>query len=115
MEIGSHTVSHPILSTICIEESRKEIEASRSRLQAITGQTVDLFAYPNGRPGQDFTMDHAELLSTLGFVGAVTTGKGVATRDTSPLLLPRFTPWDRTPQRFSLRLLQNALQSRNAA
>jgi hypothetical protein len=71
---------------------------------------VRLFAYPNGRPGLDFTEHHAALLDRLGFDAAVTTEKGTANLGTDPLLLPRFTPWDRTRTRFILRLYQNALQ-----
>lgn len=109
MEIGGHTISHPILSTLNAKQARAEIEGGRERLAAITGKPVKLFAYPNGRPGQDFTKEHVALLRELEFDAAVTTANGTAGFDTDPLLLPRFTPWDRTETRFTLRLYQNAL------
>lgn len=109
MEIGGHTVSHPILSTLTDEQARAEIRGGKERLEAIIGKSVVLFAYPNGRPERDFTARHVELVRDLGFDAAVTTASGTATRDTNPFLLPRFTPWDRTPDRFTLRLFRNAL------
>jgi peptidoglycan/xylan/chitin deacetylase (PgdA/CDA1 family) len=109
MEIGGHTVSHPILSVLTQQQARAEIASGKERLEAITGHSVKLFAYPNGRPGHDFTEAHIALCKELGFVAAVTTARGTARQDTNPFLLPRFTPWDRTPTRFTLRLYQNAL------
>ena len=111
MEVGGHTISHPILSTLTHRQARAEIGGGKEQLEAITGQPVKLFAYPNGRPGQDFTEAHIALCRELGFVAAVTTARGTARRDTNPFLLPRFTPWDRTPTRFTLRLYQNALRN----
>jgi len=109
MEIGGHTISHPILSTLTEQQARIEIAGGKEKLEAISGQSVNLFAYPNGVPGKDFTDNHVALLKELGFIAAVTTAKGAARHATDPFLLPRFTPWDRTPMRFTLRLYQNAL------
>jgi peptidoglycan/xylan/chitin deacetylase (PgdA/CDA1 family) len=115
MEIGGHTISHPILSTLTDQQARAEIGGGKAQLEAITGQPVTLFAYPNGVPVRDFTDRHVALLKELGFIAAVTTAKGVARRNTDPFLLPRFTPWDRTPTRFTVRLYQNALLNLNSA
>lgn len=46
--IGSHTLTHPLLSACDQEQSRNEIETSREKLQEILGRPVDLFAYPYG-------------------------------------------------------------------
>jgi peptidoglycan/xylan/chitin deacetylase (PgdA/CDA1 family) len=107
MEVGAHTVSHPILNSISDEQGHYEIESSRQRLAEITGRPVHLFAYPNGKPGSDYDLRHVQIVRELGFRGAVSTAWGVATRSTNVLQLPRFTPWDRTPTRFLARLLQN--------
>lgn len=46
--IGSHTVSHPILTTLSAREQTEELTASRARLEAQLGREVDIFCYPNG-------------------------------------------------------------------
>lgn len=46
--IGSHTLTHPILTTIDDEALAHEIVDSRRLLEERLGRTVDLFCYPNG-------------------------------------------------------------------
>lgn len=51
MEFGSHTVSHPILSTIADPALlRRELEDSKARLESETGRPVIALAYPVGGP-----------------------------------------------------------------
>lgn len=110
MDIGAHTHSHPILSRVSRETARAEIERGRDELQAMIGQRITLFAYPNGFPGSDYTSEHVQLVRDLGFSAAVSTAWGCALRKSDPYELPRFTPWDMTPARFSARLLHNYLR-----
>jgi peptidoglycan/xylan/chitin deacetylase (PgdA/CDA1 family) len=107
MEIGAHTVTHSLLRDLSDAEARHEVAASRSRLCEITGGSVPVFAYPNGRPGKDYGPRDVELVRDLGFEAAVSTAWGAGTAHSDPLQVPRFTPWDRTPKRFSLRLMHN--------
>jgi peptidoglycan/xylan/chitin deacetylase (PgdA/CDA1 family) len=107
MEIGAHTVSHPVLTAISNADARAEIANSRARLQEIIQAPVRLFAYPNGKPGQDFEKRHSNMLRSQGFDAAVTTAWGAARPDTDPFMLPRFTPWDRSSSGFLLRLASN--------
>ena len=48
IEIGSHTLTHPILTTISDELLVKEIQESRYKLEKITGKQILSFCYPNG-------------------------------------------------------------------
>jgi peptidoglycan/xylan/chitin deacetylase (PgdA/CDA1 family) len=48
VEIGPHTVTHPILSHVDAEASRREIEASWRRVCAEVPGALPVFAYPNG-------------------------------------------------------------------
>lgn len=107
MTIGAHTVSHPILARVADSAARSEMIQSRQRLESISGRKVELFAYPNGKPGTDYTATHVQLAREVGFSAAVSTGWGTATRDSDIFQLPRFTPWDRTAMRYSLRLARN--------
>jgi peptidoglycan/xylan/chitin deacetylase (PgdA/CDA1 family) len=109
MEIGAHTVTHPILARIPIDVARREIADGRDALQTITGTPVTLFAYPNGKPGSDYKGEHVDAVRALGFDAAVTTSWGVARIATDPLQLPRFTPWDGTASRIAMRFIRNLL------
>ncbi len=105
--LGAHTVNHPILESIDDEQAAFEIRQSKQTIEQITGRPVTLFAYPNGVPGTDFSQRHVQLLKQSGFSAAVTTQRGVAGTNCDRYLLPRFTPWDKTPLRFLIRLLEN--------
>ena len=109
MEIGAHTVGHPILTAISNAQARAEIADGRARLQEIIQSQVDLFAYTNGKPGQDFEERHVAMLRSQGFVAAVTTACGAARAGTDPFYLPRFTPSERGNSRFLLRIARNLL------
>jgi peptidoglycan/xylan/chitin deacetylase (PgdA/CDA1 family) len=109
MEIGAHTVTHPILAKIGLDAARQEIERGRERLEEIIGDKVRLFAYPNGRPLQDYRGEHVALARQLGFEAAVSAAWGAARAGDDQYQIPRFTPWDRTNWRFGLRLVKNVL------
>ena len=49
MDIGSHTVSHPILSTIEHEQLKFELEQSKQRIEEIISDEVVSIAYPVGQ------------------------------------------------------------------
>lgn len=110
MEIGGHTVTHPIFSVIDDATVRREIVEGREQLESIIGGRVSLFAYPNGRPGTDYKPVHVGIVRGMGFTAAVSTAWGVCSADSDLYQLPRFCPWDRTPTRFGLRLLRNYLR-----
>lgn len=107
VEIGNHTVSHPVLTAVDDATVMKELQQSSCDIEAVIQQPVRHFAYPNGIPGTDFNPRHRQLIKDLGFASAVTTHWGVAAQTTNRWELPRFTPWDQTPQRFAARLIMN--------
>jgi peptidoglycan/xylan/chitin deacetylase (PgdA/CDA1 family) len=115
MTIGAHTVNHPILNRISEEEARSEIALGRKRLEEIIGAPVRLFAYPNGKPAEDYGLSHVRLVRELGFDGAVTTAWGTARHDADPFQLPRFGPWDRQRWKYGLRLLKNLTEPATGA
>jgi peptidoglycan/xylan/chitin deacetylase (PgdA/CDA1 family) len=107
MGIGAHTVSHPILTQVDDATARREIEDSRSALQGITGSRIEFFAYPNGRPGDDYSQVHVSMVREAGFEAALSTAKGSATAADDRFQLPRFTPWAQTPLRFLAQLVRS--------
>jgi peptidoglycan/xylan/chitin deacetylase (PgdA/CDA1 family) len=105
IEIGAHTVTHPILKRLDAPAAQREIEASKSMLEAITGRAVTTFAYPNGRPNQDYDASHVEMVRRAGFRTAVSTAWGAAGRHSDPYQIPRMLPWDRSSLKFGARLM----------
>jgi peptidoglycan/xylan/chitin deacetylase (PgdA/CDA1 family) len=106
MEIGAHTVNHPILARLPAAAARQVMAEGKAQLEALLGEPVRLFAYPNGKPGTDYLAEHVRMARELGFEAAVSTawGRNVAQ---DFFQLPRFTPWDRTRLRFVARLAKN--------
>lgn len=107
MDIGGHTVSHPILARLSEAAAFEEILAGKHRLEAILNEPIELFAYPNGKPGKDYLAAHVAMVEKAGFVAAVSTAPGVARSGCDRYQIARFTPWDRSMWRFNLRLLRN--------
>jgi len=112
MEIGAHTVTHPILTNTSDEEARREIRDSGEHLADILRVPIKLFAYPNGKPGQDYSVGHVRMVRDAGYRAAVSTSPGAARHGADVFQLPRFTPWDRTPDKFTLRLVRNGVGTR---
>lgn len=111
IEIGAHTVSHPILAGLDIGAAKREIGNGRDALEGIIRAPVKIFAYPNGRPGQDYHASHAQLVKEMGFDAAVSTAWGAACASSDPYQLPRFTPWDRGRAKFMVRLAANVFRA----
>lgn len=107
MEIGAHTMTHPILANVPLDVARREILGSKEELTQLLGRAPTLFAYPNGKPGYDYTGEHARLVEEAGFVAAVSTAWGSAGISDDRYQLPRMTPWDRDARRFGARLALN--------
>lgn len=108
-EIGAHTVHHPILNECTAQQARAEIGDCKDALEAIIGGPVHSFAYPNGRPGEDFRGEHVDMVKAAGYRNAVTTSIGVGQADTDPFQLPRFTPWGLSNERIAFQLARNML------
>ena len=107
MEVGAHTVSHPILTRLPPEAAFDEMHRGKRELEEILREPVGLFAYPNGVPVQDYAPEHVRMVRECGFDAAVSTAWGAASARSDRYQLPRFTPWDRTPLRYGVRLLSN--------
>ncbi len=112
MEIGAHTVRHPILCQVDDATAERELFDSRAALQQMIQQPVTLMAYPNGQPDRDYALRHAQMAHRLGFSAAVTTAAGVARAGADVFQLPRFTPWDSRAAPWLARLVATRRQRR---
>jgi peptidoglycan/xylan/chitin deacetylase (PgdA/CDA1 family) len=72
VDIGAHTMNHPILPTLPPEAQYDEIVNSRRWLQATLDQPVLTFAYPNG----DFAHETTKIVEVAGFRTACITVTG---------------------------------------
>ena len=113
MEIGGHTVNHPILHVLSDKDAEHEITQGRDRLEQLVDGPVECFAYPNGRPTLDYGARDVDLIRRLGFKGAVTTATGVVTAGADEYQLPRFTPWDRNHAKWLARLALTRARGRS--
>ena len=114
MEIGGHTVDHPILATLEDAEAFRQIKDNKDRLEELLGRRITMFAYPNGKPGTDYGPQHKNMVRDAGYSAAVSTVWGCANERSDAYELPRFTPWDRSPSLFTLRLIRQCIKCRYA-
>jgi peptidoglycan/xylan/chitin deacetylase (PgdA/CDA1 family) len=63
MEIGAHTMTHPILTKVGDDIAKKEIGDSKSYLEKISGKTIVSFCYPAGC----YNKKHKTMLKKAGF------------------------------------------------
>jgi peptidoglycan/xylan/chitin deacetylase (PgdA/CDA1 family) len=111
MEIGGHTVTHPILATLDADSAWREITQGKEALEGIIGEKLTLFAYPNGVPRQDYKAEHVDMVKRAGFKYAVSTARGAARAESDPFQLPRFSSWGATPDRFIIQLARGQRRS----
>ena len=95
VELGAHTVSHPSLAALPLEEQEQEIRCSKEQVEAAFQTPVNHFAYPYGKAA-DFTLETARLVKAAGFESACANYAGPITRASDPYQLPRLyvEDWD---------------------
>jgi len=90
VSIGSHTVTHPILSKCDCEKQKHELQSSKQRISQELRTRCDQFAYPNGQRS-DYNCETLRLLRELGYRAALTSIPGyVLATSSDELQLPRF-------------------------
>jgi peptidoglycan/xylan/chitin deacetylase (PgdA/CDA1 family) len=97
VELGGHTVTHPILGRCTGEQAAHEITECHARIAAELGSAPKLFAYPNGGPG-DFDESTQATLHEAGFTASFTMQEGFIHTHHAALALPRYgnpsQPWE---------------------
>jgi hypothetical protein len=88
VEIGSHTVTHPILSSITDEESWKELTESRRQIEEALGTQVRSFCFPNGQP-EDYRASQVKEVQEAGYNCAVVADFDLVQNGADPYRLPR--------------------------
>jgi len=95
IEVGAHTMTHPVLSKIPEEEQLSEIQGSKVFLEEILAHPLRGFSYPYGCPS-DYSLGTLKLVKSAGFAYACANFPEVAERWSDRWQLPRFLVrnWD---------------------
>lgn len=103
IEIGSHTITHPVLKLQSLEVQRKEITDSKLHLENIIEQPIRSISYPFGNTS-DFGKETIRLVSEAGYGMGCANFEAPVTRRSNPYCLPRFLVRDWTRDEFARRL-----------
>ena len=103
VEVGSHTVTHSVLSVLPTQEQWYEIQGSKTSLEEILGSPVNSFAYPYGSRS-DYTSKTADLVEEAGFGLACSNFPGFVWRRTDRFQLPRVLVRDWDGKEFEHRM-----------
>jgi peptidoglycan/xylan/chitin deacetylase (PgdA/CDA1 family) len=86
IELGAHTVTHPLLTTLSAAEQLHEMRASKRFVEEVVGQTIRSFSYPFG------SYEPASVTSArmAGFTCACTSARSPVAAGANVFELPRF-------------------------
>lgn len=88
VDIGAHTKTHPVLSTLAPDRAREEIVGSKAWLEDVLGHAVPAFSYPFGGP-EHYGRREVGFVREAGFEHACSAVSGIAQPGCDPLQLPR--------------------------
>lgn len=99
IDVGAHTLTHPLLASLPAEEQQQEIAGSRALLEQMTGAAPVLFSYPHGSPDafNDVTVG---LVRDAGYRIACVATRGTVRAGSDPLRMPRNVVHDWEADRF---------------
>jgi len=105
VDIGAHSVTHPVLSALPAAAQRDEITQCKFQLEEILGHTVSNFCYPHGA----YTAETIALVRSAGFASACSVVSRAVDPDADPFQLPRIhtRDWDADEFGRQLRLSLN--------
>jgi alpha-maltose-1-phosphate synthase len=89
VHVGSHTITHRSLRSLTHDELAGELRDSRDALERLTGERVDLLAYPSGHHNPVVR----EAAAAAGYRAGFTFHNGRVLTGADPFALPRLTMW----------------------
>jgi peptidoglycan/xylan/chitin deacetylase (PgdA/CDA1 family) len=102
IDIGAHTVTHPLLTAHSLSAQEHEIRASKRCLEEVIGRPVSWFSYPFGA----YSPITVPVVRNAGFECAVGTNEDTVGSDTGLFELPRFYVDNWGGEQFEKRLLK---------
>ena len=110
MEIGGHTVNHPILAVTEFSEAKRQIAECKHQLESLINKPVRFFAYPNGRVGKDYSQEHKNAVIDAGYLAALTTNDGYIGHNADLYELPRVSVNHTSKFKFGASLARGYVQ-----
>jgi len=86
VDIGAHSVTHPVLATLPLPAQQSEIQRSKSCLQELLDRPVTSFSYPNG----SLSENTVSIVRESGFACACASYNDVVWWGSNRFHLPRF-------------------------
>jgi peptidoglycan/xylan/chitin deacetylase (PgdA/CDA1 family) len=99
IEIGAHTCTHALLSTLSKAEQKEEVQGSKKVLEEILGHAVSSFAYPFGGR-MDYNAETVGVVRQAGFELACANSPGTVWRRSDCFQLPRLLVRDWNGEAF---------------
>ncbi len=103
IDIGAHTVTHPVLATQTLAVQRSEMADSKSTLESLLGQPVTTLSYPYGGPS-DVGEKTVRIAREVGFQAACANVHERVSRGVDLCWLPRFVVQNWTGDEFARQL-----------
>lgn len=103
VDVGSHTVTHPMLSALSREAQTLELVDSKKHLEAILGHKILSVSYPFGTPS-DIGSIALQLARDAGYGWACANFSGLSDRHTDAYMMPRLLVRDWGGEEFARHL-----------
>lgn len=108
ISFGSHTMTHPILTSLPAQEMEWELRESKKILEQKIDKKVRFFAYPNGKAA-DFNENVVQSIKQADYKAAVTTAPDINYPFTDPYIWGRYKPWQNQVAHFATSLFVHGL------
>lgn len=103
IEVGAHTVTHPVLAALSTAQQQAELSECKAALEGLLARSVNSFSYPYGTR-KDYTPATVRAVQQAGFTRACSNFAGVVGARTDPFQLPRMLVRDWGGEEFARRL-----------
>jgi peptidoglycan/xylan/chitin deacetylase (PgdA/CDA1 family) len=112
--VGSHTMTHPNVAQVSLDDARSELSDSKLKLEKELGGPAKHFSYPHPALNPQWNESTLKITEELGYATAVTTTVGAVRADARPLAIPR-TYIPREESEFLWHIERTSLFRTNAA
>jgi peptidoglycan/xylan/chitin deacetylase (PgdA/CDA1 family) len=103
VDVGAHTITHPVLSLMPPALQQPEIQGSKARLEEILGRPVTSFAYPYGLHS-DYSAETIAVVKQCGFTCADSSYEDNVWQRSDRFQLPRRIVFDWDGEQFARKL-----------
>ena len=105
VDIGSHTVTHPLLKSGIRVIQEDEILKSKKYLENVLTHEISSFSYPYGGR-EDFSQDTETIVKNAGYHLACANYSGPVTKGTNPFTLPRYIVRNWKKEQFAQKMTE---------